>query len=127
VNVNIGLKHGAQNFFGINTWNGWTTVPKFQCNASLKGSSEGALYPALSTKDTVLWYWRKTLCRPVPLHFDEELVCDGLKAYKYVLRYDVYDRLKNKADDCYRGDNLPSGLSDLSKCFFGECLFTSFK
>ncbi|KAG5677882.1 hypothetical protein PVAND_007599 [Polypedilum vanderplanki] len=128
VNVNIGTKHGAKNFFAINTWNNKPTVPRFEneCNASLKGSSEGALYPALSTKDTVLWYWRKTLCRPVPLHFDEEFICDGLKAYKYILRYDVYDRLENKVEDCYRGDNLPNGLSDLSKCFFDQPIVASF-
>jgi hypothetical protein len=131
VNVNIGKEHGHENFFAINTWNHRTTVPRFypeynECNASLVGSTEGSIYPVKCQKDTVLWYWRKTLCRPVPLHFEDEMMVGGLKAYKYLLRSDVFDRLQNKTADCYKGDNLPNGLSDLSKCFFGMYTFILF-
>lgn len=122
--MQIGVRHGNENFFKINNWNHRTTVPRFypengDCNASIQGSSEGALYPQMIQKETVLQYWRKTLCRSVPLYFDDELQWGNLKAYKYVLRDDVYDRFENRTADCYKGVDLPDGLSDVSKCFFG--------
>lgn len=124
MNVKIGVQHGNENFFKINTYNYRTTVPGFhlekgECNASIQGSSEGALYPQLCTNETILWYWRKTLCRAVPLYFDSEVQRGNLKGYKYVLRDDVYDRFENRTSDCYKGTDLPDGLSDVSKCFFG--------
>lgn len=129
VNVNIGPKHGHKKFFTINTWNDRPTVPRFyteygDCNASLKGSTEGAIYPGLSTKETVFLYWRKTLCRPVPLHYDGDSMVYNLKGHKYILRYDVFDRKRDGEVDCYKGSNLPDGLSDLSKCFFGMKLLS---
>lgn len=123
VNVQIGVRHGHENFFKINTWNGRPTVPGFQpergdCNANIDGSTEGALYPQLIAEDTVLRYFRKSLCRPVPLNFDSEVQWGDLKAFKFILRDDVFDRFENRTADCYRGSNLPDGLSDLSKCYF---------
>lgn len=127
VNVKIGERHGSENFFKINTWNHRSTVPRFypesgDCNAKLDGSSEGALYPQLITNETVLWYWRKTLCRSVPLYFDSEVQWGNLKGYKFILRDDVYDRFENQTADCYKGSDLADGLSDVSKCFFGACM-----
>jgi len=124
VNVNVGVRHGTENFFKINTWNDRATVPRFypehgDCNAVLVNSSEGASYPLFSTHESVLWYWRKSLCRAVPLHFDSEVPIGNLNGFKYVLRDDVFDRYENKTADCYRGSDLPDGLSDVSKCFFG--------
>lgn len=124
VNVNIGARHGNENFFKINSWNYRTTVPRFypengDCNAQVIGSSEGALFPQLIQKDSVLWYFRRTLCRAAPLYYDSELQLGKLKAYKFILRDDVYDRFENRTADCYKGSDLPDGLSDVSKCFFG--------
>jgi CD36 family len=123
--VKIGARHGNADFFKIDTWNYRQSVPNYKpelgdCNASVVGSSEGAIYPQNNTKDSVLWFWRSTLCRAVPLHFDTEVQMGNLKGYKYILRDDVYDRLENRTADCYKGSNLPDGLSDVSKCFFGE-------
>lgn len=124
MNVNIGKAHGPENFFKMNLWNHRPTVPRFyteygECFASLNGATEGAIYPMKIQKDTIIWYWRKTLCRPVPLHFEEEIIRKNLKAYKFVQDFDLYNRLENKSADCYKGDNLPNGLSDLSRCFYG--------
>lgn len=117
------MKNGNENFFKINSWNYRPTVPNFypergDCNANLEGSNEGALFPQLVTKETVLLYWRKTLCRAVPLHFDKEVQVGQLKGYKFMLRENVYDRSENETADCFKGSNLPDGLSDLSRCFF---------
>jgi CD36 family len=126
--VYIGKKHGPEKFFTINTWNDRQTVPGFypemgECNASLYGTSEGALFKNNITKDTVIWYWRRTMCRPIPLYFDKEVTQNNLKAYRFVLHSNVFDRFENSTADCYKGDNLPNGLSDVSRCFFGELFF----
>jgi CD36 family len=91
VNVKIGAKNGNENFFKINTWNYRPTVPRFypergDCNADIQGSNEGALFPQLVTKNTVLLYWRKSLCRAVPLYFNSEVQVGKLKGYKFNLR-----------------------------------------
>ena len=125
MNVKIGMKNGPENFFKINLWNYSPTVPRFfteygDCNASLNGATEGSMFPTKIKKNDTLWYWRKTLCRPVPLHFQEEVQVETLKAYKFVLRFDAFNQCENSTADCYKGSNLPSGLTDLSRCFFGE-------
>lgn len=108
--------------------NGDTVVPRFdlsrgECNASIIGSTEGALYKTHLTEKSVLWYWRKSLCRQVPLYFEKKVQKGSFEAYKYILHENVYDRSANLDEDCYKGfyDILPDGLSDLSKCFFGAC------
>lgn len=125
-NVRIGPKHGDNQFFEIATVNGGAVVPGFdvsggECNASIIGSTEGALYKTHLTTASVLWYWRKSLCRQVPLYYEKTVQKGDFEAYKYVLRENVYDRMVNESDDCYKGniDPLPDGLSDLSKCFYG--------
>lgn len=96
-----------------------------ECNASIIGSTEGALYKNRLTEDSVLWYWRKPLCRQVPLYFEKKVQKGPFEAYRYILRDDVYDRFDNETLDCYKGgfQLLPDGLSDVSKCFFGKFHF----
>lgn len=93
------------------------------CDATIVNSSEGAFYNTHLTHDSVIWYWRKAICRPVPLHFAHEVQKGSLLAYKYDLRENVYDRLNDSAQDCYKGlfHYLPDGLTDVSKCYYGEC------
>lgn len=93
-----------------------------ECNASIVGSTEGALYKNHLTEESVLWYWRKPLCRQVPLYFEKEVQKGPFECLKYVLRENVYDRMENETEDCYKGffQKLPDGFSDLSKCFYGK-------
>lgn len=86
---------------------------------------QGALYAQPILKNSSILYWRKTLCRAVPLHFSQEIQWGKLKSYKFILREDVYDRSEDESLDCYKGSQLPDGLSDVSKCFFGNFLFSS--
>lgn len=106
--------------------NGDSVVPRFnvangECNASIIGSSEGALYKTHLNEQSVLWYWRKALCRQVPLYFEKKVQKGSFEANKYVLLENVYDRSENLTEDCYKGfyEILPDGLSDVSKCFYG--------
>lgn len=127
-NVLIGPKHENNEFFNIATINGSTNVPGFNtrrgdCSASIVNSTEGALYNTKLTHSSVLWYWRKALCRQVPLYFAEEIQKDSLLTYKYELQPNVYDRLNNtEEEDCFKGvfHPLPDGLTDVSRCFYGN-------
>lgn len=100
------------------------------CDASIVNSTEGALYGQGVTKETVIHYFRRTLCRTIPLYFESELQVGHLKAYKYGLKADAYDRTENSSLDCFKGFNsknpLPNGLSDMSKCYFGNYIFIYF-
>ncbi|XP_055854242.1 scavenger receptor class B member 1-like [Episyrphus balteatus] len=127
INVRIGPKYNAQEFFTINTFGYQKTVPGYQpergdCYADLMNSTEGAIYPNQVAKDVILWYWRKSVCRPIPLYFEKEVQMGKLKAFKYVTHVDWYDRKENLTEDCYKGFGrtpLPDGLSDISKCYSG--------
>lgn len=98
------------------------------CFASVVNSTEGASYPQRLTNNSVLWYWRKSMCRQMPLHFHQETKRGSFVGYEYRLRADAYDRLANRSGDCYRGysKQLQSGLSDMSKCFFGKSKISHF-
>lgn len=95
------------------------------CNASIIGASEGAQWKTNLNEASVMWYWRKALCRQVPLYFEKTVQKGLFTGYKYVLLENVYDRLNDTDVDCYKGSAqiLPDGLSDLSKCYFGKNRF----
>lgn len=126
-NVRIGPRYTGNEFFEITTVNGNSAVPGFNtdygdCNTSVVGSSEGALYKTNLNEKSVLWYWRKALCRQVPLYFEKRVQKGPFEGLKYVLRENVYDRFENLDNDCYKGmrELLPDGLSDLSKCYYSK-------
>lgn len=128
-NVRVGTGNAGQEFFRINTVNGQTTVPgyslsKGDCDASIVNSTEGVVYGQRVDRQTVVNYWRRSLCRKVPLFYEKDMQVGQLSAYKFTLRNDTYDRLENATADCWKSwrntKTMPDGLSDLSKCFFGK-------
>lgn len=127
VNVRHGKRYGDDQFFMMNTYEYEPTVPGFSlakgdCFASILNSSEGATYPQNLDEQSVLIYWRKTLCRAVPLYFERRVQKGPLTGYKYVLPDNSYDRLPDSDADCYKGQFglLEDGMTDTSKCSHGE-------
>ncbi|XP_058457952.1 platelet glycoprotein 4 isoform X2 [Malaya genurostris] len=123
VNIRHGKQFGNEQFFMINTYRNRPTVPGFvpengDCFASIVNASEGASYPQNLNKNSVLFYWRRTLCRAVPLLFEKEIRRGSLVGYKFVLPDNSYDRLANTSADCYKGQIsiLEDGMTDMSKC-----------
>ncbi|XP_035787646.1 scavenger receptor class B member 1-like isoform X1 [Anopheles albimanus] len=124
VNVRYGRRYGNEQFFMMNTYEYEPTVPGFSlargdCFASIVNSSEGATYPQNLNEQSVLIYWRKTLCRAVPLYFDGRVQRGPLVGYKYSLPDSSYDRLPNSTADCFKGPYGPleDGSTDISKCY----------
>ncbi|XP_055537625.1 scavenger receptor class B member 1 isoform X2 [Wyeomyia smithii] len=126
VNIRHGKQHGNEQFFMINTYRSRQTVPGFipengDCFASIVNASEGASYQQNLNESSVLIYWRRTLCRAVPLYFQMKVHRGPLIGYKFILPDDSYDRLPNSTADCYKGqsDSLENGITDMSKCLLG--------
>uniref|UniRef100_A0A1B0DID4 Uncharacterized protein n=1 Tax=Phlebotomus papatasi TaxID=29031 RepID=A0A1B0DID4_PHLPP len=126
-NVKIGTAHGHEHFFEMNLYNDRPTVPGFrpeigECYATIENSTEGLFYPQRLTDESVLMYWRKTICRPSYLYYTEDVTVNGVTGKKYVLPDSTYDRTQPLEEDCYRGEDgaeYPDGLSDASKCYHG--------
>ncbi|XP_055918292.1 uncharacterized protein LOC129950374 [Eupeodes corollae] len=127
-NVNIGPKHGYENFFKINTLNGLSSIQVHgknfpeHCPFSLKGASEGTGLPPRLTKDTVIKAFTNNLCRTYPMVYNRTVKVGPLDTYEFVFASDIYKRNEDPEKDCLRqtgGVILPDGLIDSSKCAFG--------
>ncbi|CAH0699547.1 unnamed protein product [Spodoptera exigua] len=127
--VKIGPQWGHKQFFQIDRFRGQPQIPGFDpdvCPDRIFGSTEGVMYAQRLTKQDVLQYWRKTVCKLMPLYFDSELTMFDVPLYRYNLSESAFDRVTN-GTDCY--DTVPSlhpGLSDTSKCYFDFPMVASF-
>lgn len=72
VTVFIGPEYGHERFFLIDKYDGTENLPGHgeACLDSVVNSTEGVAYAQFLTKDSVLRYWRKTMCRVTPLYYD---------------------------------------------------------
>ncbi|CAG4949589.1 unnamed protein product [Parnassius apollo] len=96
------------------------------CPDRLFGSTEGVMYHQYLTRQDVLLYWRKSVCKLMPLYFESEIVIDNVPVYRYNLSEIVFERVTN-GTDCYDTvPSLPSGLSDASKCYYGFPMTVSY-
>ncbi|CAB3233775.1 unnamed protein product [Arctia plantaginis] len=127
--VKIGPQWGHEEFFQINRFRGVPQLPGFDpdtCPDRIFGSTEGVMYAQRLTKQAVLQYWRKTVCKLMPLYFDSELTIDNVPLYRYNLSESAFDRITNRTD-CYDSEpSLPAGISDASKCYFNFPMVVSF-
>ncbi|KAJ8706302.1 hypothetical protein PYW08_010928 [Mythimna loreyi] len=119
--VKIGPQWGHKEFFQIDRFRGEPMLPGYdpeECPDRIFGSTEGVMYAQRLTKQDVLKYWRKTVCKLMPLYFDSELTMHNVPLYRYNLSESVFERVTN-GTDCYDTvPSLPPGLSDASKCYF---------
>ncbi|KAJ2943382.1 hypothetical protein O0L34_g12193 [Tuta absoluta] len=119
--VKIGQQFGHRDFFRIETFRGQPQIPGYdpeQCPDRITGSTEGVMYHQHITKEDILLYWRKTVCKLMPLYYDSEMVMESIPVWRYNLSETVFERVKN-GTDCYDTiPSLPSGLSDGSKCYY---------
>ncbi|XP_026739627.1 scavenger receptor class B member 1-like [Trichoplusia ni] len=127
--VKVGSQWGHKEFFQIDRFHGEPQLPGFdpeECPDRIFGSTEGVMYAQRLTKEDVLLYWRKTVCKLMPLYFDSELTMHHVPLYRYNLSESVFDRVSN-GTDCYDTDpSLHPGLSDASKCYFNFPMVVSF-
>ncbi|XP_055854253.1 lysosome membrane protein 2-like [Episyrphus balteatus] len=127
-NVNIGPKHGYENFFKINTLNGKPRINAYgenfpkHCPFSLVGASEGTGLPPHLSKDTVIQAFTNNLCRTYPMVYNQTVKVGALDTYEFIFAPDIYKRAEDPEKDCMGktgGVMLPDGLIDSSKCALG--------
>ncbi|GBP24806.1 hypothetical protein EVAR_14139_1 [Eumeta japonica] len=90
MSVYIGPQWGHERFFQIHRFRGEPQLPGYDaevCPDRIFGSTEGVLYRQRMTKDDVLLYWRKSVCKLMPLYFDNDE--RRLHAQKSVTHYPV--------------------------------------
>ncbi|XP_062129316.1 uncharacterized protein LOC133841068 [Drosophila sulfurigaster albostrigata] len=119
--VNIGPKHGMENFFRILTLNGEHSIKTKNgatfnegCPINVQGAFDNSLFPPFITKNTSLNIFARELCRVIPLHYQRKVMLEGLKCYRYLLL-----RPNETAPDCLsetNGVRLPKGMFNVPKC-----------
>ncbi|PNF20583.1 hypothetical protein B7P43_G04867 [Cryptotermes secundus] len=121
--------------YSFDSYNGWTTLRQWtggtHCS-SLKGVSEGVLYPKPMTSNDTFLIYRKAFCRFLPVVFSRSGVTnEGFPAYWFNLPDNVFDSPdKNPDNACYcRPEVAPcllSGLADITPCYYSIPVALSF-
>ncbi|CAH2101904.1 unnamed protein product [Euphydryas editha] len=128
VTVKIGPQWGHKNFFKIEKVRGLPHITGYDpntCPDTLAGATEGVLYHQHLSKNESLLYFRKTVCKLMPLYYKKEDLMYGVQVYRYNLPENVFDRVNGT--DCYASEvPLPDGISDTSKCYYGFPMVASF-
>lgn len=128
----------ARRAFAIDSWNGSPGLAHWgfgnskdprsagagtRCN-TIRGATEGILFPRNIRKDMSFSVYRKAFCRTLPLQFVREgPTDDNVPAYWYTLGEDVFETPDRNPDNgCYCRPEvarcLPRGLSDLTPCYY---------
>ncbi|CAH1403132.1 unnamed protein product [Nezara viridula] len=95
----------------------WPSPP---CN-NVSYASDGTKFPSRITKDQELLFFRRSLCRSMPLVRVGEEVVSGMHAYRYNFKKNALDNgevdPKNK---CFcKNKCFPRGIFDVQDCYYG--------
>uniref|UniRef100_A0A1B6DPI6 Scavenger receptor class B member 1 n=1 Tax=Clastoptera arizonana TaxID=38151 RepID=A0A1B6DPI6_9HEMI len=120
--------------YSIDQMNGYPGLPQWgyksgynrtTCN-NVQGAFEGYVYPRHISPNDTFFLYRKSFCRTLPLVYNKSGFSDrGIPVFIYKLAENALDSpIMNPDNACYcKNTNkpcLPSGLSDLSPCYYGE-------
>lgn len=133
VTVYVGVDNGHSKFFKIDKWRGGNGLGAWEnetCD-SVQNASEGVSYHQYVKRNDTIKYLRKTICRAFDLYYAEDVKLYGMTAYKFILPNNTWHRPKNLEDECYRSPTkaypiYPSGVSDISPCYYNLPIVTSF-
>ncbi|XP_015379121.1 PREDICTED: scavenger receptor class B member 1-like isoform X1 [Diuraphis noxia] len=97
----------------------WPAAP---CN-KVTGASDGTKFPSVSENGTQMMFFRKSLCRAIPMVKTGKLFLhDGLPVNKYIFENGSLDNgAENPANKCFCRKNkcLKPGLIDVTDCYYG--------
>lgn len=108
----------------IENYNGLPYLPQWEgspCNIVNK-SSDGTKFPSSIKPNDTLRFFRKSLCRSVPLTRVGEEFVDGLPGYRYKFQHNALDNgvfMEENKCFCRKGHCLPAGLIDVTDCYYG--------
>lgn len=107
------------------TYNRSPKLPQWEAPCGLvKDASDGTKFPSFIKPNDTLLFFRKSLCRAVPVVRSEqnETYRFGLRGYEYTFIENALDNGEfNKDNKCFcrKGRCLPRGLIDVTDCYYG--------
>lgn len=112
----------------MRNWNYAPETPYYDSPCNEVRGSGGEFYPPGQTKDRPLTFFNGELCRYLDLYFDEEQEIGGLNVYKYASSERSVDNgtAYNEYSCFLSGEELPSGVMNVSMCRYGAPVFVSF-
>lgn len=98
----------------------FTDFRNTKCN-TLRGVTEGMLFPPYMDPRASFRLYRKLFCRAFPITFVKEVEESGVPEYLYKISDDFADP-ENPDNECYCRDKecLKKGLIDLTPCYYGD-------
>lgn len=131
VTVYMGPGNGRR-FFTVDQFHGSPRFGYWQnetCD-SVQGATEGVTYHQYISKQDTLKYLRKTICRVTPLYYSHDLLKLGMTAYRFDLPPNIFARPEDEnTEECFIQPDvpsLPSGLTDVSPCYYDFPVAASF-
>ena len=103
---------------GLNNLSQWEDG---QCS-SIVNASDGVKFKSFFRSDEELTFFRKSICRPLPLVQTENLTMSGIKVTKFEIEKNALDNGEiDERNKCYcrDGNCLPNGFIDVSSCYYG--------
>ncbi|XP_063220309.1 scavenger receptor class B member 1-like isoform X2 [Bacillus rossius redtenbacheri] len=98
--------------------------------ALINGTSDSTKFPSLIDANDTLIFFRKSVCRPMPLVRDGELTNkNGLMTYRYKFAPNSLDNgVHNPENKCFcrKGRCLKEGLIDVTECYYGFPIAVSY-
>lgn len=90
------------------------------CN-NVSYASDGTKFPSRITKEQELLFFRKSLCRSMPLVRTGEEFVGGIHAYRYVFKNYSLDNGEFLSENkCFCKEScLPRGILDVRDCYYG--------
>ncbi|XP_054002361.1 scavenger receptor class B member 1 [Hylaeus anthracinus] len=112
---------------GMSQWGyrepeGNETYPENTVCNSIKGCTEGELFPSNLDKYATFRIFRKSFCRAIPIVFKKEVWLDGVNGYLYTVAENFLDPPDQNPDNgcfCWNKNKcLKKGLSDMTPCYY---------
>ncbi|KAG5676732.1 hypothetical protein PVAND_006541 [Polypedilum vanderplanki] len=125
-NVDSGISTVGQ----LRKWNYQSTSDHFEGSCSnLEGASAGELFPPeITNKISTISVFSPEICRNLLIDFEKEINVDGITAKRFIGGDRTVDNgTKYPENKCFfSGDNVASGVLNVTACRLGAPVFMSF-
>ncbi|KAM7351909.1 scavenger receptor class B member 1 isoform 2-T2 [Cochliomyia hominivorax] len=108
------------------TYMGKTDLPHWKGDhcSNIENASDGVKFPSFIQPNDSIKFFRKSMCRPINLYRsqDERVQVGSLTGYKYVFEENALDNGRINPENkcfCRHGYCQPSGLIDVTDCYYG--------
>nr|XP_013100075.1 unnamed protein product [Stomoxys calcitrans] len=115
------------------TYRGSENLPQWDGDhcSNINYASDGVKFPSFLEPNDTIKFFRKSMCRPVRLRRadDERILKGSLTGYRYIFEENMLDNGRvNEKNKCFcrKGYCQPTGLVDVTDCYYGFPISLSF-